>query len=120
MALRGPCAILNLLHIRGGLVIMTRESSKTGDSRRYEEALAAYEQAISLDPNDAWTQRQKSQVLIKLERYEEALPALDQAIHLDPNDALAFREKGYALSELKRYKEALEALDQAILLDPND
>jgi tetratricopeptide (TPR) repeat protein len=67
MALRGPCAILNLLYIRGGLVIMTRESSKIGDSRRYEEALAAYEQAIRLDPNDDWNYRYKGYALERSE-----------------------------------------------------
>ena len=87
--------------------------------KRYEEALAAYEQAIRLDPNDALAFYNKGGALIELKRHEEALTACEQAIRLDPNDALAYSRKGYTLYELKRYGEALAACEQAIRLDPN-
>jgi tetratricopeptide (TPR) repeat protein len=88
--------------------------------KRYEEALAAYDQAIRLDPNDALTYRRKGNALYGLKRYEEALAAYEQAIHLDPNLAATYYNKGIALRNLKRYEEALTALEQAIHLDPSD
>src|ERR1700676_1663663 len=96
------------------------EGNRLSDLKRYEEALAAYEQAIRLDPNDATAYYFKSAALIKLKRYEEALIAVEQAIRLDPQDTYAYTNKGAALIELKRYEEALIALEQAIRLDPNN
>jgi len=88
--------------------------------RRYEEALAAYEQAIRLDPNFARAYNGKGLTLNSLKRYEEAIAAFEQAIRLDPNNAEAYNFKGIALNSLKRYEEALAALEQAIRLDPNN
>ena len=51
--------------------------------KRYEEALAAFEQAIRLDPNYVSAYYTKGEALRKLERYEEAITAYDQAICLD-------------------------------------
>jgi tetratricopeptide (TPR) repeat protein len=86
---------------------------------RYEEALAAYEQALRLDPNDADAYNNKGNALTGLNRYEEALAAYEQALRLDPNYTYAYNNKGYALYGLKRYEEALAAYDQAIFLNPN-
>ncbi len=88
------------------------------DLKRYEEALAALEQALRLDPNEAPAYIGRGGVLLNLKRYEEALAAFDQAIRLDPNGAPAYTVKGIALGELKRYEEALAAFDQAIRFDP--
>ncbi len=87
--------------------------------KRYEEALAAYDQAIRLDPNYAYAYYDKGLSLYNLKRYEEALIAFDRAIRLDPNYADAYTGRGAALYELKRCEEALTILDQAIRLDPN-
>src|SRR5439155_1269934 len=86
----------------------------------YEEALAAYEQAIRLDPNYAMAYYNKGFVLSSRSRYEEALTAFEQTLRLDPNNAGAYCLKGNALSYFKRYEEALTALEQAIRLDPDD
>jgi tetratricopeptide (TPR) repeat protein len=85
----------------------------------YEEALAAYDQAIRIDPNYTAAYNSKGYTFRDLKRCEEALAAYDQAIHIDPNDAIAYNNRGYALYDLKRYHEALTAYDQAIVLDPN-
>jgi tetratricopeptide (TPR) repeat protein len=58
--------------------------------KHYKEALAAYEQAIHLDPNDAGVYVDKATNLINLERYEEARMASNQAIRLDSNNAFAY------------------------------
>ncbi len=89
------------------------------DLKSYEEALAAYEQAIRLDPNSAVAYNGKGIALCDLERYEEALAAYEQAIRLDPNNAVTYRNKGHVLYDLKSYEEALAVYVQAIRLDPN-
>src|SRR6266567_216122 len=87
--------------------------------KRYQEALAAYEQAIRLDPNLALAYNGKGDALYNLKRSQEALAAFEQAIHLDPNFAAAYNNKGNALYDLVRSQEALAAYEQAIHLSPN-
>src|SRR6266567_5330580 len=95
------------------------EGNRFFDLERYQEGLAAYEQALRLDPNDAVAFATKGYALYELKRFEEALAACEQAIRLDPNYAAAYNNKGWALNGLKRYQEGLAACEQAIRLDPN-
>jgi tetratricopeptide (TPR) repeat protein len=81
--------------------------------KRNEEALAAYEQAIRLDPNYANAYNGKGDALGDLKRNEEALAAYEQAIRLDPNYALAYNNKGLALQRLGKNKEAQQAFERA-------
>ncbi len=75
--------------------------------------LQRYEQAIHLDPNNAYTHWGKGHTLNELKRYEEALSAFEQAIGLDPNNALAYASKGYTLIQLGRQTEADLAYEKA-------
>src|SRR6266566_1332994 len=90
------------------------------NTKRYQEALLAFEQAIQLDPNDAVICNGKGLALSKLNRYREALTAYEQSIRLNPNNADTYLNKGDALDELERYEEALAAYEQAIRLDPDN
>lgn len=96
-----------------------REGNTSYNLKRYEEALAVYEQAIRLNPNFALAYYGKGTTLNNLKRYEEALMAFEQAIRLDPNFAAAYTGKGVALRNLKRYEEALASYEQSLRLDPN-
>jgi len=88
------------------------------NTKRYQEALLAFEQAIQLDPNDAVIYNDKGYILSKLERYEEALTACEQVIRLDSDFVLAYHTQGDVLSILECNEEALAAYEQAIRLDP--
>ncbi len=88
-------------------------------ARRKEEALAAFEQAILRDPNDASLYDHKGKSLMWLWRYEEALEAFEQAIRLDPNNASAYCNKGTVLRWLDRDDEALAMYNRAIELAPD-
>jgi tetratricopeptide (TPR) repeat protein len=82
---------------------------------RYEEALAAYEQAIVLAPQDAANWRGKGRVALgRLGRYEEALAAYAKAVTLAPQDAANWYNKGVTLGFLGRYEEAVTAYDAAL------
>jgi serine/threonine protein kinase len=90
-----------------------REASILYNRKHYQEALAAYDEAIRLDPTDALAYRNKGAALSELKHYQEALAAYDEAIRLDPTDALAYRDKGFTLEALRRDKEAAQAFEQA-------
>ena len=80
------------------------------EQERYEEALAAFEQAIALDsPHSALACHYKGLVLNELQRYEEALAAFEQAIALDPLERWSYGKKAEILELLGRPGEARHA-----------
>ena len=83
-------------------------------SKHYEEALVAFDQAILLNPQDAPSYHYKSRTLDNLGRNEEALEALEQAIFLDPANAESYAskeaEQARLVEEEQRYKAEKERL----------
>ena len=90
------------------------------NTKRYQEALLAFEQAIQLDPNDAVIYNGKGLALSSLNRYGEALAAYEQAIQLNPGFENAYINKAYVLYKLRRHLEALTDCERAIQLGPNN
>jgi tetratricopeptide (TPR) repeat protein len=102
------------------------------DNRR---ALADYEQALALDPNNPEYLRYKAGVLYKLNRLSDAQAVIELAERLDPNDewiqkkkkylksdgvqAYDHSKKGYDLLKNGEYKEAIQELTEAIRLNPD-
>jgi tetratricopeptide (TPR) repeat protein len=82
--------------------------------RRPEEALASYDQAVTLKPDyaNAWFNR--GGALKQLNRFEEALASYDQAIALKPGHAEAHNNRGVLLQQMRRFDEAIASYDQAI------
>ena len=87
---------------------------------RYEDALAAHDEAIRLDPQDSIPHIGRGTALGRLGRPEEALAAFDEAIQLDPQNSIPLNGRALVLGSLGRHKEALTAFDEAIRLDPDD
>lgn len=89
--------------------------------KRYEEALAAYEQAIQLSDvrGSQGTlllkrcYQGKGKVFSALKRFEEAFAVYEQLIFLDPKDGDGYKGKGEIFSVFKRSEEALAAYEQA-------
>jgi len=86
-----------------------------------EEALAAFDRAIQIQPAFYQAWYAKGVTLRSLERYEEAIAAFDRAIRESQEKfAPAWRRRGGALYLVKRYEEALASFDRAIALDPKN
>ncbi|MBT7473039.1 MAG: tetratricopeptide repeat protein, partial [Nitrosopumilus sp.] len=77
-----------------------------------EEAIACYDEALSLDSTncDAWTSKGNS--LSELGKDDESIVCYSQAIRLNPEDLMAWTRKGFALNKLERYEESLECYNQ--------
>lgn len=86
------------------------------DAGVYDRALAAYGQAIQLDPNNPLAYYGQAKIYWEQKRYKEALQAYDQIIRQQPDDPFFYALKGNALYELGRYVEALTAYNQALAL----
>ena len=87
---------------------------------QYEEAVAAFDTAIEMQPDfdRAWTE--KGWALRQLAIYDKALYCCDRAIKINQNNAKAWTGKAWVLSHLEKHKQALAAYEQAINIQPND
>ena len=100
----------------------TSRGSTLQDPGQSEDALAAQEPALALDPGNAaaHTVQVFDFAHPKRFRFDEALAAQDPALALDPRNAVAHYCHGVTLLYLGRFEDALAALDQALALDPGN
>src|SRR6516165_10424713 len=66
-----------------------------------DDALASFDRALALHPNDAMLLNNRATALQKLNRFEEALGSYEQAIALRPNYADALYNRGVLLQTLE-------------------
>lgn len=97
-------------------VALMDKSEELAAAGRWEDALAAQEKALELDPKNrvGWTF--KAFILKSLGRDNETLAAFDDAIEQNPEDVTTWQYKAGQLLEMKRYNESLEAYDRIINL----
>ena len=72
-----------------------------------EEAIASYDKAISLNPEDFKAYIVRGVALEKIGKYEEAIDCYDKALSLDadgPAAYVAYLNKGYAFEQIRKYE----------------
>jgi tetratricopeptide (TPR) repeat protein len=84
-----------------------------------EEAIAAWDKAIAINPNLASAWHNRGSALGHLSKFTEAIESFDKAIEIDPQDAQTWNDRAHALLKLKRWSEAIESWDKAIDIYPN-
>ncbi|NEQ96310.1 MAG: tetratricopeptide repeat protein [Cyanothece sp. SIO2G6] len=84
---------------------------------QYDWAIFAYDQAISLDPNNLISWTEQANVLETIDRPEEALTSYTQAVALQPDHSRALVGQCGLLNQLEQYEAALEACEGAIAGD---
>jgi len=107
-----------LVAIRGESADLLRQGLNLARLDRHEDALAAFDKALQLDPYNANAWVSRAIELRFLNRDEDALVALDKAVELDPNISHAWILRGLSFARLDRDEEALEAFDKSVELDP--
>lgn len=75
-----------------------RHGDTCSDQEHYDLALAAYEEALHLDPENPSFYHACGNALVHLQRFEEAIAAYNSAIELKPDFGLAYKGKGDALN----------------------
>ena len=92
--------------------------------QRFEEALAKYREALSINPDYAPAHAGMGEALVRLGRYEEALRALERALAVGPSDwaltGVLQRLMGQAAAELGRPEAATGHFEGALQFDPYD
>ena len=82
--------------------------------QRYAEAIAAYDRALALAPNNALVLNNRGAALNEIKLHEEALASFERAVAVAPDYAEAYYNRGNALKGLKRIAEALESYERAL------
>jgi len=95
-------------------------SYSLSNAGRYEEALAACDNAIAINPTSATAWSNKATILFSLQRYQESVNAADRAISYKENYFTPLLTKGAALNRLGKHTEALEAAETIISWDPSN
>ena len=74
--------------------------------KRYDEAVASIDRALTLDPENADWWDSRGEILLAAGRYQEAIAAYDQALARSPELASSRQGKAQALRALGRSAEA--------------
>jgi tetratricopeptide (TPR) repeat protein len=88
--------------------------------KQVQEALTAYNKALSIDTRNASAWNNKGTLLALLGLDTKAITCYNQALEIDASDPLIYRNKGFSLIKLERWKEALACYDRALELQPKD
>jgi DNA-binding helix-hairpin-helix protein with protein kinase domain/Flp pilus assembly protein TadD len=95
------------------------EGIKLTKAGKYEDAVKAYQQAITLKPDLAEAHHELGYALFKLGKYEDAIAAFKQASTLKPKNAETYRNLGLSYKALGRWDESILAFQKAIELKPD-
>ena len=95
-----------------------KEGNKYRNAKQYREAIAAYDRAINLDPQNADAYSSRGVAYRELKEYQRAIADYDRAIALNQQDANTYYNRGNAYRELKEYRKAIADYDRAIALNP--
>jgi len=85
--------------------------------KRFQEAIAHYDKALSIKPDYAEAYSNKGNSLNELKRYDEAIAHYDKALELKPDYVEGWSNKGVTLNEIKRFQEAIAHYDKALSLN---
>ncbi len=124
MKLLHPALLLFLILLSAGCVTTAEEWNQRGETHhtmgRYEEAVAAFDRAVAIDPGyaDAWKNRGLSLGL--LGRANESEESFTRAISLDPGNSETFYYQALVRNATGYRERALESLGQAIAIPPRD
>ena len=88
-------------------------------AKEYKEAVASFDQALKIKPEDDLAWNNRGNALYNLGRYEQAVASFDQALKIKPDHDEAWNNRGIALDNLGRYEEAVASYDQALKIKPD-
>lgn len=90
------------------------------NQNRYQEAIAAYEKVLQLQPSQDQIWFKQGLAFEALENYDAAVMAYDRVLQLRPQDYLAWLKRAKALESLSRLDGALAAYDEVLRLQPDN
>ena len=81
------------------------------ESQDFEAAIALFDDAVKLMPDDADAWACRGLTLGHLKRYAESIESFERAAQLNPKDVRIWLNRGIALSEWGKQEEAIASFD---------
>src|SRR5919199_632674 len=94
------------------------QADRLREAENYQEAIATYEKAIAINPNEAKAHWGLCYSLNQMGKPTEAIAECDRALAINPNYAEALSSKGNSLHQQQNYEEELKLYDQALKINP--
>jgi Flp pilus assembly protein TadD len=86
---------------------------------KWEEALRAADEGLTLDPDDDICLNNRAAALTKLGRHDEAARTLEGTLEKHPEDAHTHANRGWTLLHENEPRKAIEHFRESLRLDPN-
>lgn len=86
---------------------------------RFQEADLAFREALSMRPDDLWSNFHQGLCAFQLRRYEDAVAAFRACLALEPDSATLWYNRALALEALGQVMPAIEDYSRAIEHDPS-
>ena len=87
---------------------------------KHEKAIADYDKAIELDPNDSSHYYFRAQARVELKQYKEAIADYDKVIELESNDPYNYVSRAQVRVKLGQYEEAIADYSKALHREQNN
>ena len=65
-----------------------------GQLKNFDEAIASFDKALAINPNNTKALSEKGDALLKLKNFDEAIASFDKVLAINPNNTNALNEKG--------------------------
>ena len=89
------------------------------DKKEYESAIAAFSEALKLDPQNAYAYNSRADTLREAGKAGQGLPDAEKALQLDANNADFWDTRAQIFQALGRRQEAIADYKRALELDAN-
>ena len=90
------------------------------EKNRLRDALAEFDHAVEIDPDNADAYYWRARVLTKAGRYDQAVEDLIKAVDLNPRFAAAYDTMGWLYLQQRQWDKGIAALDRSIVLKPDN
>ncbi len=94
-----------------------QEGNDAFKNKNYDVAIAAYTNAIKMNPSEASYFGNRAACYLNLKNYLKTSEDCDRAIAIDPNFAKAYRRKALAQMNMLNFDDSLNSFKKAIALD---
>lgn len=87
--------------------------------QEYEAAIAAYNQALKIAPDNIWLWNNRGEAYTRLQQYDSAIRDFKKTIELDPKRSFVpWNNLGKLYYQEKNYQKAIEAYYEALAIKP--
>lgn len=104
---------------RSAFRVLKTLGATLGAQGKYEQAAAAFREALTACPDDADTLTELGMTLLRMRNHDAAIDVLRKAISLPPPSARSFFNLAEALAAKGRKQDAIVAYRQGLELDPS-